>query len=212
MNVHRALSIRQPYAELILREIKIIEYRSRPTNIRERVYIYASQTPADDPEGFEELGVEPGDLATGVLVGTVEVVDCTGSPGDYEWHLANPERLADQIKPENHPQPAWFYPFGSPKTRSPAPKPKGTLPHPTPSDLNADRSIEEYKRDELKQVLLAYVTRDWMVRADAIRSAAKHLEFARAGRRIQEALRSAITGLIRQERLEYDGDRIRRAM
>ncbi len=55
MNVHRALSIRQPYAELILREIKIIEYRSRPTNIRERVYIYASQTPADDPEGFEKL-------------------------------------------------------------------------------------------------------------------------------------------------------------
>ena len=29
----RALSIRQPYAELILRGIKTIEYRSRPTRI-----------------------------------------------------------------------------------------------------------------------------------------------------------------------------------
>jgi predicted transcriptional regulator len=38
----RALSIHQPYAELILRGIKRIEYRSRPTRIiGERFYIYA---------------------------------------------------------------------------------------------------------------------------------------------------------------------------
>ena len=40
----RALSIRQPYAELILRGIKKIEYRSRRTRIiGERFYIYASK-------------------------------------------------------------------------------------------------------------------------------------------------------------------------
>jgi hypothetical protein len=40
----RALSIRQPYAELILRGIKRIEYRTRPTRIiGERFYIYASK-------------------------------------------------------------------------------------------------------------------------------------------------------------------------
>ncbi|MCH8823433.1 MAG: ASCH domain-containing protein [Planctomycetes bacterium] len=40
----RALSIRQPYAELILRGEKTIEYRSRPTKIiGERFYIYASR-------------------------------------------------------------------------------------------------------------------------------------------------------------------------
>src|SRR6476620_11845188 len=40
----RALSIRQPYAELILRGIKRIEYRSRPTRIvGERFWIYASK-------------------------------------------------------------------------------------------------------------------------------------------------------------------------
>ena len=38
----RALSIRQPYAELILRGIKTVEYRSRPTRIvGERFWIYA---------------------------------------------------------------------------------------------------------------------------------------------------------------------------
>jgi hypothetical protein len=43
----RALSIRQPYAELILRGIKRIEFRSRPTRILgERFHIYASKKPA----------------------------------------------------------------------------------------------------------------------------------------------------------------------
>ncbi len=37
----RALSIRQPHAEAIMRRVKPIEYRTRPTHIRERVYIYA---------------------------------------------------------------------------------------------------------------------------------------------------------------------------
>ena len=40
----RALSIRQPYAELILRGVKTIEYRSRPTRIiGERFWIYAAR-------------------------------------------------------------------------------------------------------------------------------------------------------------------------
>jgi hypothetical protein len=106
----RALSIRQPYAEQIMRGIKTIEYRSQPTRIRERVYIYASLTSGASVD-FEELDLQPGDLPTGVLVGSVEVSDCTGYPGDYEWHLAGPQRLSQPIKPENHPQPAWFFPF-----------------------------------------------------------------------------------------------------
>jgi predicted transcriptional regulator len=41
-----ALSIRQPYAELILRGVKTVEYRSRPTRvIGERFYIYAPKRP-----------------------------------------------------------------------------------------------------------------------------------------------------------------------
>jgi len=106
----RALSIRQPYAEQIMRGTKKIEYRSRPTKIRERVYIYASLTPGDTRE-FTKMKLKPGDLPTGVLIGTVEVVDCTGDDGDYEWHLVKPRRLTETLKPNNHPQPAWFYPF-----------------------------------------------------------------------------------------------------
>ena len=40
----RALSIRQPYAELILRGLKTVEHRSRPTKIiGRRFYIYAAR-------------------------------------------------------------------------------------------------------------------------------------------------------------------------
>ncbi len=39
----RALSIRQPHAEAIMRGIKETEYRSVPTKIRGRILIYAGQ-------------------------------------------------------------------------------------------------------------------------------------------------------------------------
>jgi ASCH domain len=110
MKSMRALSIRQPYAEQILRGTKKVEYRGRPTRIRERVYIYASMTPGY-LEDWEAMNMQPGDLPTGVLVGTVEIKGCTGEPGAYEWHLAKPERLKRNLKPKKHPKPAWFYPF-----------------------------------------------------------------------------------------------------
>jgi hypothetical protein len=76
-----ALSVRQPFAELILRGLKKIEYRSVVTHKRERVYIYASKVPVDDPGSWAKVKLEPGDLPTGVLVGTVEIVGCVGVPG-----------------------------------------------------------------------------------------------------------------------------------
>jgi hypothetical protein len=106
----RALSIRQPYAEQILRGTKTIEYRSRPTKVRERVYIYAAMKPAPARE-WAKVKLQPGDLPTGVLVGTVEITGCTGVRGDYNWHLANPLRLKRYLTPANHPQPSWFNPF-----------------------------------------------------------------------------------------------------
>jgi predicted transcriptional regulator len=105
-----ALSIRQPHAERILRGTKNIEYRSMPTSKRERVYVYASKTPADQ-EAWDEIGLVQADLPTGVIVGTVKVVGCRKVRGEYQWELAKPVRLKRPIKPKNHPQPAWFSPF-----------------------------------------------------------------------------------------------------
>src|SRR3954466_3172436 len=52
----RALSIRQPYAELILRGIKTVEYRTRPTSIlSERFHIYAPLKKASPPLVAREI-------------------------------------------------------------------------------------------------------------------------------------------------------------
>jgi hypothetical protein len=110
----RALSIRQPYVEMILRGIKKAEYRSQLTHIRERIYIYASLPPGNQSY-YKILKVEPGTLPTGLILGTVEIVDCKyrNDEGDYQWILANPQRLETPLKPERRPQPVFFIPFNS---------------------------------------------------------------------------------------------------
>lgn len=106
---NRALSVRQPFAEQIMRGTKKIEYRSIHTNIRGRVYIYASLKPK--LEAFEKMGKKPGDFPVGVMIGTVEIVDCVEKRDEYEWALAKPKRLKKLVKPKSHPQPVWFKPF-----------------------------------------------------------------------------------------------------
>jgi len=91
---------------------KKAEYRSRPTLIRERVYVYAGQKrpPAAD---WKAICADLGSLPLGMIVGTVELYDCKRTrSGRYEWLLRAPKRLPRPVKPKAHPQPAWFYPFG----------------------------------------------------------------------------------------------------
>ena len=109
--ITHALSIRQPWAELIMRGIKVAELRSVPTKIRERVYIYASQRPEPDRE-YIAFGDHREALPTGVLVGTVEILRCEQlGDRDFAYVLANPRRLSRPLKPHNHPHPVWFRPF-----------------------------------------------------------------------------------------------------
>ena len=104
-----ALSVRQPFAEQIMRGTKKIEYRSKKTNIRGRVYVYASKKPRKD--AYEKMKVEPGTFPVGVLIGTIEIIDCKEKSDEYHWILAKPTRLKKVIKPKSHPQPIWFKPF-----------------------------------------------------------------------------------------------------
>src|SRR4051794_30359946 len=83
----RALSIRQPFAELILRGVKTVEYRSRPTRIvGERFWIYACKGSGLKAQGAalrqaQDRGTWSRDLAV---------------PGEPlpEWML----ELAEQVK------------------------------------------------------------------------------------------------------------------
>ncbi len=113
----KALSVRQPHAEAIMRGVRSVEYRSRLTRIRGRIYIYASVNRYPNEEEAEMLkacGIEDvdcDDLARGVLIGTVELWNCTGSGRNYQWHVRNPERAKKRLKPTTHPAASWFNPF-----------------------------------------------------------------------------------------------------
>ena len=110
-----ALSVPQPHAEAIIRGVKIIESRSCATSIRGHIYIYASPARYGDAQElawmrtYDITDVTSNDLPRGVIVGTVDLFDCTAG----EWHLRNPERAREQRKPENDPGPDsdWFDPF-----------------------------------------------------------------------------------------------------
>ncbi len=110
----RTLSIRQPWAWLILHGGKDIENRTWSTPVRGRVLIHASKAPVD-PEDlgdlFEELYIHMGmealaerlpehcEYLRGGIVGSVEIVDCverSESPwfrGPFGFVLRNPKPL-----------------------------------------------------------------------------------------------------------------------
>jgi hypothetical protein len=114
----RALSIRQPFIEQILRGDKKVEYRGTPTKVRGRIYLYASlgrYSKTDEEELTEDVGFEFDNLPRGLLIGTVEIVDCEEiEDGVYGWHLRNPQRLPKLLKPTQRANPVWFYPYVSP--------------------------------------------------------------------------------------------------
>ena len=100
----RALSIRQPWAEMIMKGQKTTEYRSINTNIRGRVYIYASLK-LDGYANPDRYNV------VGKIIGSVEIVDSKWRNGQYHWKLRNPRRLSKPFAPKRHPQPVFFNPF-----------------------------------------------------------------------------------------------------
>ena len=124
-----ALGVRQPWCELILRGRKTLEIRSRPTEVRGPIYVYAAKKFSDLPELDEVLTREDVDLNVlprGLLVGTVEITGCRrAAPADaaagcvperelvdrFAWELANPVRFDEPAKPRFLPYGVWFYPF-----------------------------------------------------------------------------------------------------
>lgn len=105
-----AISIRQPYAELILRGIKTTEFRPTRTKRRGSVLIYAALQPGP-ADRWAEHGLEVGSLPTGVVVGQVDILTCVElGKRSFGYRLANAKRLPHR-KPERHPQPSWFRPW-----------------------------------------------------------------------------------------------------
>ena len=115
----KALSIKQPWAYLIVNGIKDVENRTRPTSFRGRIYVHAGAKPdrreafiypvaltSKQIEDLYDIGVE---WTEGAIVGEVDIVACDyrwpGETGLSDWHeeglygymLANPVAYAEPI-------------------------------------------------------------------------------------------------------------------
>lgn len=109
MTIVRALSVRQPWATLIVEGIKDVENRMWTTRYRGTLAIHAGRTPAEVLDAGSPYkhyvsgptsGVDIERLVFGAVIGVVELVDVVhGHPskwainGCYHWLLASPRRL-----------------------------------------------------------------------------------------------------------------------
>ena len=94
-----ALSLKQPWAALIVAGLKTIEIRSWPTRRRGRVLIHAGKIPDERPEGWARIVTpelrEAAELRGGI-VGVANLVACQGYTStksfaaDVELHLNDP--------------------------------------------------------------------------------------------------------------------------
>ena len=88
--MEKVLSIRQPWASLIVQGPKTIEVRSWSTKHRGRLWIHAGRTL--DKDAVRRFSLEPSEMARGAVVGVCELVSCEAFDestweSEYERHL-----------------------------------------------------------------------------------------------------------------------------
>lgn len=96
-----ALSIKQPWASLIVHGLKTIEVRAWPTARRGRILIHAARVSDGRDEGWQMLPpqVRETALLTGGLLGSAELTDCLTYASREEFALDQKAHLND---------PQWF--------------------------------------------------------------------------------------------------------
>lgn len=119
----KAISLRQPWADLILQGRKTLELRSWQVSHRGTLAIHVSQTV--EREACQAFGMDPDRIPSGALIGTVDLTGIVAlSEADYEarkdehlaagwfnykmplfgWELANPRPLAEPVPMRGHMQ------------------------------------------------------------------------------------------------------------
>ncbi|MBS3172376.1 ASCH domain-containing protein [Candidatus Woesearchaeota archaeon] len=90
----KALTIKQPYAELILQGKKVIELRKWKTNFRGEFLIHASNN--IDKEAMKKYGFD--DLPVGAIVGKAKLVDVKEYKSEKEHKKDKHLHLVEEYK------------------------------------------------------------------------------------------------------------------
>ena len=122
MAKYKVLSVRQPYASLLVDGKKDVENRSRRTNFRGTVLIHASAKvhyvvaylnkqnsfTTIDIEIMSQMNEVDEDNLYGCIIGSVDIVDCVqnhpsewAEKGQWHWVCANPKVFENPIRKVN---------------------------------------------------------------------------------------------------------------
>jgi hypothetical protein len=106
-----ALTVKQPWARLIMLGIKNVENRSWTTDYRGRIFVHAGvkwdPSPWPDDPRLSDFGTtyfNATSMPAGVLLGTVDLYDIaedSTSPwarkGDHHWLIRNPQPFSNPV-------------------------------------------------------------------------------------------------------------------
>jgi hypothetical protein len=87
----RAITIRQPWASLIVDGKKTVEYRSWPCRHRGRLAIHAGLFV--DRDESKRVGYDPTKLPRGQVIAVVEMVGCKKLRDGFGWQLRNVRKI-----------------------------------------------------------------------------------------------------------------------
>jgi hypothetical protein len=98
-----ALSIKQPWATLLLAGLKAIEVRRWPTTIRGSILIHAARQPDPRPPGWAHITDELRPLTelAGGIIGSADLTECL--------RYRTPEAFTADVRLHRN-DPAWFVP------------------------------------------------------------------------------------------------------
>lgn len=98
-----ALSLKQPWAALLVHGLKTIEVRRWPTARRGRILIHASQVPDERPAAWERVPAELRETVQfrGGIIGVGHLLECLAYRSPEHFRADQPLHLND---------PSWFEP------------------------------------------------------------------------------------------------------
>ncbi len=102
-SAHKVLSVRQPWASLIMSGQKMIENRTWVTDYRGPLLIHAGlrlhDTPVAEIEKRFGIKIDQAQFQFGAIIGSVDLIDIVSQSssswfdGPFGWVLTNPQRM-----------------------------------------------------------------------------------------------------------------------
>lgn len=209
MKSMKVITIKQPWASLIVSGLKNIENRTWKTNFRGRVLIHAAKTPVK--EGWSALNKEQldkvsghkdklygsnEDLPKGAIIGSVEIVDCVqnhpslwAEKGVWNWVLVNPVMFPEPITGVKGKLSFWDYDgeLPQPKTEKPRQQPK----MPDIKELQEKKFRDDVSESTRK--MMERLTLDEQMRVSFVPLIITHLAWVYADKAMACAARDKVT-------------------